>query len=228
MAGILVCGALSAAALAVLVVIAYSRRSFHRYAAAKTAASAAFLITAAAGFAERGGVGARGALLSACLALCFAGDVLLGLANVRAAYFGRFFAVGAASFCAAHALFCVLFASQTDVSPLHFALPAALTAALCLCARDKRRFRLRRMKLPAVVYSFFVGLMCSLGVSLGFSSPAPHGALCAVGGVLFLASDIVLLFLYFYHKKRAALRAANLITYYAGMFCLALTAWPGL
>lgn len=228
MPGILMCGALSAAALAALVAIAYSRRNFHRYAAVKTAASAAFLVTAAAGFFARGGMGRAGALLAACLVLCFAGDVLLGLANVRAAYFGHYFAAGAASFCAAHALFCVLFASQASVSPLCFALPAVLTAALCLCARDKRRFRLRRMKVPAVVYSFFVGLMCSLGVSLAFSTPGPHGFLCAVGGFLFLLSDITLLFLYFYHKKRAVLRAVNLVTYYAGMFCLALTAWPGL
>lgn len=228
MPGIFVCGALSAAALTALVAIAYSRRNFHRYAAAKTAASAAFLVTAAAGFFARGGMDRAGALLAACLVLCFAGDVLLGLANVRAAYFGHYFAAGAASFCAAHALFCVLFASQASVSPLHFALPAALTAALCLCARDKRRFRLRRMKVPAVVYSFFVGLMCSLGVSLAFSAPGPHGFLCAAGGFLFLLSDITLLFLYFYHKKRAVLRAVNLVTYYAGMFCLALTAWPGL
>lgn len=219
-----VCIALSLGTLALLVRIAYSRRHFHRYAAAKTAASAAFLITAAAGFMSRGSFGTQGALLAAGLVLCFAGDVLLGLANVRAAYFGPFFASGAASFCAAHAVFCVLFASQQTLSPAHFVLPVLLTAVLAVCARDTRRFRLRRMKVPALVYTFFVGLMCSLGVSLYLVRGGALGALSAVGGALFLVSDAVLLFLYFYHKKRAVLRAANLITYYLGMLCLALTA----
>ena len=99
-----------------------------------------------------------------------------------------------------------------------------VTAVLAVCARDTRRFRLRRMKVPALVYTFFVGLMCSLGVSLYLVRGGALGALSAVGGALFLVSDAVLLFLYFYHKKRAVLRAANLITYYLGMLCLALTA----
>lgn len=222
------CIALSLGTLAFLVRIAYSRRRFHLYAAAKAAASAAFLITAAAGFALCGTLDAGGGLLAAGLALCFAGDVLLGLANVHADYFGHFFAAGAAAFCAAHLVFCTLFAWLQPLSPLHMVLPAVLVMVLVPCARDTRRFRLRRMKYPALVYTFCVGLMCALSVSLGLRHPGPAGALAAVGGVLFLVSDATLLFLYFYHKKRALLRAANLISYYLGMLCLAFLAWTGL
>lgn len=222
------CIALSLGTLAFLVRIAYSRRRFYLYAAAKAAASAAFLVTAAAGLAVGGAAAGPVWLLLAGLALCFAGDVLLGLANVHADYFGRFFAAGAAAFCAAHLVFCTLFARLQPLSPLHMVLPAVLVMALVPCARDTRRFRLRRMKYPALVYTFCVGLMCALSVSLGLRAPGPAGALAAAGGVLFLVSDATLLFLYFYHKKRALLRAANLVSYYLGMLCLAFLTWTGL
>ena len=50
-----------------------------------------------------------------------------------------------------------------------------------------------------------------------------RGALAAVGAALFLISDAVLLFVYFYVRPRKALRAVNLAAYYLGMLCLALS-----
>ena len=61
--------------------------------------------------------------------------------------------------------------------------------------------------------------MCAQSVSYALHTGV---WLAAVGGILFLISDCVLLFLYFYYKKRRAFRALNLITYYLGMLCLAL------
>ncbi|MFR9160946.1 MAG: lysoplasmalogenase family protein [Ruthenibacterium lactatiformans] len=43
------------------------------------------------------------------------------------------------------------------------------------------------------------------------------------GAALFLISDAVLLFVYFYVRPRKALRAVNLAAYYLGMLCLALS-----
>ena len=47
--------------------------------------------------------------------------------------------------------------------------------------------------------------------------------MAAVGAALFLISDAVLLFVYFYVRPRKALRAVNLAAYYLGMLCLALS-----
>lgn len=172
-----------------------------------------------AGEAFRGGGGYFLGLL-ACLALCAAGDVLLGLANVHAGFFSRFFLAGAVCFTLAHAGFCLVFGLAAGWHPAEFLLPLALVGAAALAARDKKRFRLKRMAVPALFYSFFVGLMCAQSVVYALRTGV---WLAAAGGVLFLASDCVLLFLYFYYKKRAAFRALNLITYYLGMLCLALT-----
>ena len=57
----------------------------------------------------------------------------------------------------------------------------------------------------------------------GFACGGRRGALAAVGAALFLISDAVLLFVYFYVRPRKALRAVNLAAYYLGMLCLALS-----
>lgn len=206
----------SLAALGFLLLAAYCRPLAKYYAFAKAAASLGFLLVALC----RLDGSHLGEGMLACLALCAAGDVLLGLANAHAGFFSRFFSAGAVCFVLAHAGFCLLFGAAAGWQAGQFLLPAALVAAAGLAARDKHRFRLRRMAIPALFYSFFVGLMCAQ--SIGY---ALHTGiwLAAVGGILFLLSDCVLLFLYFYYKRRLAFRALNLITYYLGMLCLALT-----
>ena len=65
--------------------------------------------------------------------------------------------------------------------------------------------------------------MCARGTAFGFACGGRRGALAAVGAALFLISDAVLLFAYFYVRPRKALRAVNLAAYYLGMLCLALS-----
>ena len=188
---VIFCIVLSLALLALLLRIAYSRRHFHLYPAAKTAASLGFVATALA---------------------C-------------AGFFSRFFLAGTVAFMGAHAGFCVLFARAPGVRlrPI-LALPALVAGAAALCIRDKRRFKLKKLAPAAFVYALCVGLMTSLALAGWLGAPSARSALTAAGAVLFFASDALLLFLYFYHKKRGWLRAANLLTYYIGMLCLALTA----
>lgn len=219
------CLLLSLALLAALLRIAYSRRNFRFYPLAKTAASLGFVATALARHAGSGADDRYFALLMACLLACLAGDVLLGLANRDAGFFSRFFLAGTVAFLAAHIGFCVLFAGAPGVRlrPV-LALPALVAGAVALCIRDKRRFRLKKLAPAAFVYAVCVGLMTSLALAGWLGAPGPRSALTAAGAVLFLVSDGLLLFLYFYHKKRGWLRAANLLTYYVGMLCLALTA----
>ena len=163
-----------------------------------------------------------------CFVLCLAGDVLLGLANNHAGFFGRWFLLGVGAFTLAHAGFCVLFTLAMPGGPRFTlwdaAAPLAALAVTAACARHKR-FKLRRMhmELPALAYSLCVGLMCARGTAFGFACGGRRGALAAVGAALFLISDAVLLFVYFYVRPRKALRAVNLAAYYLGMLCLALS-----
>lgn len=206
----------SLVSLVVLLASAYYKPLTKFYPWGKAAASLGFLLVALCRFSGGHSLG-----MLACLCLCAAGDVLLGLANLHAGFFSRFFSAGAVCFVLAHIGFCLLFGAGAGWRPALFVLPMFLVGAAALAARDKRRFRLRRMALPALVYSFFVGLMCAQSFSYALHTGI---WLAAAGGALFLVSDCVLLFLYFYYKKRRAFRALNLITYYLGMLCLALTA----
>ena len=107
--------------LAALLCVAYSRRHFNRYTAVKAAVSCGFLVIAATAYLLGGHTADayfRGLL--PCFVLCLAGDVLLGLANNHAGFFGRWFLLGVGAFTLAHAGFCVLFT---------LAMPAADGAA---------------------------------------------------------------------------------------------------
>ena len=194
--------------LAALLCVAYSRHHFNRYTAVKAAVSCGFLVIAATEYLLGGHTADayfRGLL--PCFVLCLAGDVLLGLANNHAGFFGRWFLPGGPRF------------TLWDA-----AAPLAALAVTAACARHKR-FKLRRMhmELPALAYSLCVGLMCARGTAFGFACGGRRGALAAVGAALFLISDAVLLFVYFYVRPRKALRAVNLAAYYLGMLCLALS-----
>lgn len=215
--------------LCALLCVAYSRRAFNRYTAVKSAVSCGFLVIAAAAYLLGGRTG--GAYfwgLVPCLVLCLAGDVLLGLANNHAGFFGRWFLFGVGAFTLAHAGFCALFTLAMPGGPRFTlwdaAAPLAALAVTAACARHKR-FKLRRMHMqaPALAYSLCVGLMCARGVTFGFICGGRRGMLAAAGAVLFLISDAVLLFVYFHVRPRKALRAVNLATYYLGMLCLALS-----
>ena len=216
--------------LAALLCVAYSRHHFNRYTAVKAAVSCGFLVIAATAYLLGGHTADayffRGLL--PCFVLCLAGDVLLGLANNHAGFFGRWFLLGVGAFTLAHAGFCVLFTLAMPGGPRFTlwdaAAPLAALAVTAACARHKR-FKLRRMhmELPALAYSLCVGLMCARGTAFGFACGGRRGALAAVGAALFLSSDAVLLFVYFYVRPRKALRAVNLAAYYLGMLCLALS-----
>ena len=161
--------------LAALLCVAYSRHHFNRYTAVKAAVSCGFLVIAATAYLLGGHTADayfRGLL--PCFVLCLAGDVLLGLANNHAGFFGRWFLLGVGAFTLAHAGFCVLFTLAMPGGPRFTlwdaAAPLAALAVTAACARHKR-FKLRRMhmELPALAYSLCVGLMCARGTAFGLS-----------------------------------------------------------
>ena len=113
--------------LAALLCVAYSRRHFNRYTAVKAAVSCGFLVIAATAYLLGGHTADayfRGLL--PCFVLCLAGDVLLGLANNHAGFFGRWFLLGVGAFTLAHAGFCVLFTLAMPGGPEVFALPGPI------------------------------------------------------------------------------------------------------
>ncbi|MEG0804187.1 MAG: lysoplasmalogenase family protein [Pygmaiobacter sp.] len=215
--------------LGILITVGGSKRLFHHYPAAKTAASLGFLVLALAAFIGGGRTMplSEFLVLFAALVLCAGGDILLGFANVCGGAHGRCFQAGVAVFGAAHLVFCVLYYTQ---SPFFWADGIVPLCALLATVQLERAglLRLKKMRLPALCYSVLVGLMCSKAVSLVLvmGHTDPHCVLLALGSVLFMISDVVLVFMYFGPKlqdrHRHLARFWNLTAYYLGVLLIAL------
>ena len=76
-----------------------------------------------------------------------------------------------------------------------------------------------RTLLPmAAVYAAFVSAFLGKGFQLAAGLGQPWCFLVLTGAALFWVSDLLILFLYFYRTSHPAVHAANLATYYYGMF----------
>lgn len=172
------------------------------------------------------GLTANFVLLLVALVLCMAGDVLIGLANRSKKLHKTPFLGGAASFALAHVLFCVLYYRYAPFRWYDCVLPLVLLFIMWVL--EKRDLvRLKKMRPVAYIYTFMVGLMFakSCQAALGYGLVAPQGICIVAGSFLFLVSDIILLFLYFGTKRGKWTRYANLSTYYAGIYLIAMSAF---
>ncbi len=214
------------ACLAVLLVVA--KRHKGKYALAKGVCS--FLFVAAAvlswSFGPRRLPGMFAVLLAALL-LCAFGDVLLGVSNMAVSHPDkRFFVAGGLSFAVAHVLFVVLFSALWAMHWYDWIFPLLLLAVM-LALDLKGKVRLKKLRYLAYVYTVLVGLMAwkAAGGLLYAAAPGTGAVEVCVGAMLFLISDILLLFLYFGVRRFKWLRSANLISYYMGVYLLALSAF---
>ena len=80
-----------------------------------------------------------------------------------------------------------------------------------------------RMRPLVVLYAAFVSALLGKGLQLAFGIAQPWCFLVLAGAVLFWISDLLILFLYFYHAKHPAVHVANLLTYYYAMFLIAVS-----
>ncbi|NLO61868.1 MAG: hypothetical protein GX099_00365 [Clostridiaceae bacterium] len=156
-----------------------------------------------------------------------AGDYLLGLAHSENNYRGKTFLLGATAFMLAHVSFYLAYSAEYAFRWSDWLLPCVFAGVMFFILHGKK-FNLGRMKVPGLIYSFFVTVLLSKGISLFvYEGWAVRHLLVLLSGFFFLASDIVLLFMYFYvspSKKR--LGAVNLVTYYIAMGLLGLSIFP--
>jgi hypothetical protein len=220
--------ALYLAGLVRLIVVTYTRRWQSQYLVVKTTLSIGFVLVATCtAIVQQHVMQPFFLCIIPCFMLCLLGDWALGVANMKRQFFSQWFKRGAAAFTLAHVGFCLSFSLLPPRAPWHWwdaALPCVMFLSTLACVQHPG-FKLRRMKLSgiALVYSLFVGLMCARSISFGLSRGFnQQGIFVALGGVLFLLSDTVLMFSTFYVRPRRALHAINLVTYYLGMLLLAL------
>lgn len=194
------------------------------YTLAKGSVSFLFVVAGVGGAFAGGGNKTGFWLLLAALLFCMAGDVLLGMANRTKAVRVKPFAGGALSFFVAHIFFCFFLYRQAAFQWYDF-FPSVLLVLGLFLLEKAGLVRLKQMRLIGYGYSFVVALMACKAVQYMLAAPGAGGILLAAGAILFLVSDIILLFLYFGTHRVKWTRYANLSTYYIGVYCIALSAY---
>lgn len=186
----------------------------------KTAASLCFVLTGACGWRlQKEKVGKKFShTMLAALACSMAGDVALALDKGQ----GILFILGVVCFAAAHILFSITFCSMSAATKKDIAKTAALFFALLLLlilGTFDFQGLLPALLCYAAVISFMTVKALSLKKCRQLGKKA--SALIMSGGVLFLLSDIILLFWLFGVGTPKEAQSVNWILYYLAQGCLA-------
>lgn len=214
-----ICAALLIVFCVLLIVSDYGKKPKLRY-LFKTLASIMFIAIGSAMF-LRGDVRVTEGL-PVWIGLCFSllGDVFLALFDHRRQE--RYFAIGVLWFGLAQISYSVYFITAGPWTAWSILIAAALAAFTLVSARVFHMKLDKSMTVLVGIYSFLLSLAFASGFIRMVFLPNPRTRIMAAGMALFLLSDIVLLFKYFYGKPPKCLTAVNLTTYYGAQLLLAL------
>lgn len=186
----------------------------------KTASSLSFLLLALTLY-QPGSV--FHTIMLAGLLLGALGDVLLALPSCYPKQEPVFFLLGLISFLFGHVCYgWALFHTTGTATILSLFLSVFLGAGMVLILK-KSGIDFREMLLPAIVYAIvimFLELQCISWLLLDHTMFA---LLLNIGSLLFVISDLILVFIVFGKRDERWITAANLTTYYTAQLCLAAT-----
>ena len=152
--------------------------------------------------------------------LCLLGDISLAFNDRKRTQ--QTFLLGLGSFLIAHILFLTAFYRLLPFSWTDLIFPALMILVTFAITRLKK-MDVQDMLAYVLIYSFFVSALCGKGVSIAITNLTNQSILLGVGSFLFLISDLIILFLFFYKTKYISGRFWNLLTYYSALLCLALS-----
>lgn len=182
----------------------------------KSAASLFFVLAGVSGYILNRDNWKFSRLMLAAFILCMAGDVFLALDSN-----GIIFVLGVASFAAAHVLFAFAFRRVCSVTKTDFVVAAAVFAVsvLLLCVGD---FDFQGLFPVLIGYAAVISFMVAKALSLWrCRQEQKQGTiLIMTGGVLFLLSDVLLLFWLFGVGVAKEVQVVNWVFYYLAQACL--------
>ena len=156
------------------------------------------------------------------LALGCAADVLLNLRFVFEKKGQLVFLVGILVFLSGHVLYLAAVLPLCKSKLLCLAAGVVLTALL-MAWIFKRITAKKAFKIFGVVYIGAIVLLNCVAIANLIAAPSAFTAVFAVGALLFLVSDIVLILNTFGGESRQSLRVTNVGLYYAGQLLIALS-----
>ena len=204
--------------LMVLFLIRESRKEYVPAVILKGLASACFV---ALGFLLSDG-SKTAQLITAGLLLGAIADVLLNLRLVFPEKGQPIFLVGILVFLSGHILY--LAAMIRDAAYWWICVIAGVILTALLMAWIFKRITAKKaFKIFGVIYIGAIVLLNCVAIGNLIASPSAFTAMFAVGAILFLLSDIVLILNTFGKETKQSLRVTNISLYYAGQILIALS-----
>lgn len=166
-----------------------------------------------------------GKLILIGLFLGMVGDVFLNLRNLfTGGKSAKVFAVGILAFLSGHFLYIAALIGRCGDILLIAAIMTAVISFLAIPPLMKRiNAPSKGLKIFGYVYLVIVIAMFSCSAALWIKAgTSALTAVFAIGGLLFMVSDFIMIY-YSFGKKIKPLRAINLLSYYVGQLLIALT-----
>jgi len=130
---------------------------------------------------------------------------------------------GAGSFLIGHLIMIISIYSRTPIKLVDFVIPAACVIILwVLSSLDS--IDVGSFKKPALIYSFFLSWVSSKTFFMMINNDfTRRSSLFSVGYLLLFVSDFTIFFMLFYSRKFKYFKLFELLTYYYGMFLIAVS-----
>ena len=184
----------------------------------KTAASLCFVLTGICGYLQKKSNGQFSKTMLTAFFCSMAGDILLALDQNQ----GIFFILGVVSFAFAHILFSFAFCRLSPITKKDYAVTAVVFVCLLLLL-FLGNFNFQGLLPVLIGYAAIISFMMVKSLSLFNCKKIKNSAAVLIlsGGVLFLLSDIVLLFWLFGIGIPKEVQSVNWVLYYLAEGCLA-------
>lgn len=152
-------------------------------------------------------------IMVAGIIFCVAADIFLDV----------YFVAGAMLFAAAHICFLIAYVQYT--SPMFYTVMiwVVLCAVFILSYRRWMK-KLEKLLFPAMVYVVLLSAMCAMAITAAASLKCLWGLWAAAGGILFAASDYILVGSFLNEKMERRNTEIILGLYYAAVFALGVFA----
>lgn len=164
-------------------------------------------------------------ILLTALLFAFIGDVSLGLVQKNKKH--PLFFVGMLAFACVHVIYIIFFFQQTTFHPIAILFPL-LTIFIFIRYRKSTKFQFQQILPPLVLYAFLSSIM--LGYTVSFIIQPIHATLSqfsyylfCLGVLLFVISDIFLLFIYFAVNQKQWHRVLSTGLYMIGQTIIAFS-----
>ncbi|WP_053982545.1 lysoplasmalogenase family protein [Niameybacter massiliensis] len=199
--------------LVILMTITYLKPNSNLCVVFKTLTSLGFLTIGTIGYLLGNGIPSATYLLLG-LVLCVIGDVALAFSHGYPLQYNMPAAIGITSFGCAHLSFIYCFILLGASIPMYYVFIPIIIAFNIFLIMIKDPFNFGAMRFLVAIYAFIITFML-------IAAFCTHSPFIIFGAILFVLSDIILCFVYFFADRYPILRSINYLLYYSGQLLLA-------